>query len=148
MPTKGSELTSAEKKAKTLELRKTGATYRQIGAVLDISHVQAFRYVKSALKEINKRTTHDAEALRTLENERLDAMLIAVWGNATKGNFGAIDRALKIGKRRAELNGLDAPVKQDVEISVPTDETTDDERIARIAALLEQARSKRDNASD
>ena len=52
-----------------------------------------------------------ADELRTLELERLDRLLLGVWGQAAKGNQGAVDRALKIMERRARLLGLDAPTK-------------------------------------
>jgi hypothetical protein len=52
-----------------------------------------------------------ADELRKMELERLDRLLLAVWGQAAKGNQGGIDRALKIMERRAKLLGLDAPTK-------------------------------------
>jgi hypothetical protein len=38
----------------------------------------------------------------------------AIWGAVIKGDVMAIDRALRISKRMAELLGLDAPTKTDV----------------------------------
>ena len=69
----------------------------------------------------------------------LDALLEILWPQVEAGDQGAVDRSLKIMQRRAALRGLDAPTKV-----APTDPTgekeyttfTDEERLARIAALI------------
>ena len=38
-------------------------------------------------------------------------MLLAVWSDAVKGRYGAVDRVLKIEAQRSKLLGLDAPVR-------------------------------------
>jgi len=97
---------------KALELRKAGISYARIAETLGYKDGSgAWRAVKAALK---KTLQEPAEELRTLEIERLDAMLAAIWGSVKQGQYGAQDRALKIMERRAKLLGLDAPTKQDI----------------------------------
>lgn len=106
------EVTAHDNQLKALELRKAGVSYQRIAETLGYKDASgAWRAVKSALK---KTLQEPAAELRTLEVERLDAMLSAIWASVKQGQYGAQDRALKIMERRARLLGLDAPVKADV----------------------------------
>ena len=102
---------AAERRARALELRKSGATFEEIGAEIGISAQAAHKVVWRALTDMNTLAEGEAAELRGLELARLDALLAAVWTEATSGNLPAVDRALKIGERRARLLGLDAPAK-------------------------------------
>jgi hypothetical protein len=94
-----------------LELRKAGATYQMIADQLGYAQAKgAYKAVASALKATLK---EPAEELRTLEAERLDAALLAIWRRVTKGDDKAIGRLLGIMKRRMELFGLAAPRRQE-----------------------------------
>ena len=55
-----------------------------------------------------------ATQLRDMEVARLDRLLAAHWGKATKGDVNATRMVLTIMDRRAKLLGLDAPQKLDV----------------------------------
>lgn len=106
------EVTAHDNQLKALELRKAGVSYQRIAETLGYKDSSgAWRAVKAALK---KTLQEPADELRTLEIERLDAMLSAIWASVKQGQYGAQDRALKIMERRAKLLGLDAPVKQDI----------------------------------
>ncbi len=103
------EVTAHDNQLKALELRKAGVSYQRIAETLGYKDASgAWRAVKSALK---KTLQEPAAELRTLEIERLDAMLSAIWASVKQVQYGAQDRALKIMERRAKLLGLDAPVK-------------------------------------
>src|SRR5262249_60655880 len=67
--------------------------------------------VKSALEELRTLGAAEAESLRQLELERLDAMLMGIWSAASRGDLASIDRAIKIMERRSRFLGLDAPEK-------------------------------------
>lgn len=97
--------------ARCVELRLQGLSYRAIGAAAGCSHVHAWRLITRAMETVNDRTAEDARVLRTLEAERLDAILQGVWDRAAEGDLPAVDRVLKIMERRARLFGLDAPAK-------------------------------------
>lgn len=102
-------LKAREKQRQALELRKGGATYRAIADALGYRGPQgAQAAVESALKLTLQ---EPADRVRQLELERLDTMVLALWSGVRGGDLGTIDRMLKLMKRRAELLGLDMPVK-------------------------------------
>ncbi len=119
---KGARERAGKRRGEALELRMAGATYRQIGKQLGVSRTQAQNDIRRALQELIEAHEGQAEAVRELEEQRLDAMLVGIWLQAKAGHLGAIDRALKIGERRARLLGLDAPTK-----IAPTDPTGEHE---------------------
>ena len=103
-----------EREAEALELRKAGATYRQIGARLRISAQAAHKRVTEALRGIAETTGEKAEEVRSLEMHRLDTMLLGLWSKARTGDVAAIDRVVKIMQRRADMLGIDAASKHEV----------------------------------
>jgi len=120
-------LATAKRRAYVLRLRKAGATYREIaGAALEkfgadqLPETWDCRYAhKDVSRELDKLRTvigEDADEIRQMELERLNDMLKALYASATRRNpdYGAIDRVLKIMRRRAELLGLDAPQRQEI----------------------------------
>lgn len=104
---------ATERRLQALELRKAGATYRAIGARLGVSEAQSYKDVQTELQRIAAESADVAADVRTLELERLDALLLALWAQAKQGNQGAVDRVLRVMERRAKLLGLDAPTKID-----------------------------------
>lgn len=90
-----------------LDLRKQGHTYEQIAADKRINYASrgdAYKLVQDAIKEI---TREPAQAVLTLELERLDALLVAMMPLALKGDEKAALRVLNIMDRRARFLGLD-----------------------------------------
>ena len=141
-------LEAAEKQRSALKLRKAGATFEAIARELGYQGPSgAYRAVMAGLR---KTLQEPADELRTLEVERLDALMLGLWTVARKGSLEAIDRILKIMARRAKLLGLDAPTKV-----APTDPSgeqeysgmTDDERIAAIMEIIERNRQGEDSQS-
>lgn len=55
-----------------LELRASGASFRQIGEALSVSKPRAFRIVRRALDELAQSCAETAERVKTLELHRLD----------------------------------------------------------------------------
>lgn len=103
-----------ENRARALELRKKGRSYRQIGEELGVSEKRAFQYVKESLEKLTALEKTTAEELRLLEGERLDAIQDGLFEKAMAGDLWAVDRYIKLAERRAKLLGLDAPVKNEV----------------------------------
>jgi hypothetical protein len=100
-------IAQAEKQRDALELRKAGATYDQIAKTLGYADRSgAQRLVRDAFARITRETS---EEVLTLELERLDAMLLALWPKAKKGEAHSVDRVLRIMERRSRYQGLDAP---------------------------------------
>lgn len=118
--TKPQLIETAERRRFVLELRKQGINYRQIAdaavskfgaAVLPAGWDERYAYkdVARALEQIRTETAESADSIRTLELERLDRLMVALWPRASRADEHAIDRILKIMQRRAQLVGLDAP---------------------------------------
>jgi len=116
---------TAERRAFVLNLRKRGVNYRQI-AQLAIQQFgaerlpagwderYAYKDVKRELARLRKEIAEDAEAVRTLELERLDALYVEMHRQALQGIVGAVDRCLRIMERRDKLLGLSMPEKLEV----------------------------------
>ena len=97
--------------AQALDMRLGGASYRQISKALGVPLATAHRHVQRMLTEY---AVEPATQLRDMEVARLDRLLAAHWGKATKGDVNATRMVLTIMDRRAKLLGLDAPQKLDV----------------------------------
>lgn len=107
-------LEARERWIAALELRKKGLTFDAIAQELGYAgRQQSYTAVMKALKETLR---EPSDELRSLEAERLDTITDALWGDAKRGDTGAIDRILKIMERRAKLLGLDVPKDE----SLPT----------------------------
>lgn len=128
------QVEAVDRHFKALELRKKGLSYVDIAKELGYKSAQtAHAAVKSGLK---KTLAEPANELRTLELNRLDEALKAIWAKVLEGDYKAIDRLILISKRRGELLGLDAPIKQQSHVLelTPTDlKGMSDEQIDRIA---------------
>jgi len=96
-----------ERQRQALELRKAGATYEDIASKL--RYASATGAHKAVVRAMQAIIEEPAQEVRKIEIERLDRMLLSVWGQVRDGNLGAIDRVLRIMERRARLLGLDAP---------------------------------------
>ena len=89
--------------ALALEYREKGYKYRDIAERLGVSTSTAYDYVRDAIKEI---TREPAEAVLTLELDRLDNILRAVLPLAIDGDLDYVDRYIKLTHQRARLIGL------------------------------------------
>lgn len=101
-------------RAKAIELKQAGASYRQISEQLHVSLRTAHRYVMTELTELAKESQAMAMQVRAIEAQRLDRLHLALWKRAVDGDLGAVYGILKVMERRAKLLGLDAP--QQVEV--------------------------------
>lgn len=123
-----------EKTLRCLELRRAGMTYDQIAERIGYKSAAAvYTLVKDAL---DKSMQEPIEDVRRLEIDRLDRLELAVWPKAMNGDLGAADRILKIAERRARLLGLDAPSKQEVEVTAYKGGTDIDREVERLAATI------------
>lgn len=107
----------AHAKAKRLELKAMrervmalkcrGFTHARIAKTLGISASEVGRHARSALDELIEDTRDDTERVRALECARLDRYLVALDKQIARGDVRAVEAALKIQVRRANLYGLD-----------------------------------------
>lgn len=105
------EAESQELTRRCLELRLAGGSLEAIGKTVGLHKSNVSRRIKQALQDIPQ---DEAADLRAIENERLNVMQTAIWQKVRQGEYGAVDRALRISERRSKLNGLDAPQRVDV----------------------------------
>lgn len=104
----------AERRARALELRKAGFSYRKIAEKLSVSHVQARADIEAELKLLAEELHESADELRQIELERLDMLTRGLEPFAAVGETKAVNSFIKVMERRAKLLGLDAPIRTDV----------------------------------
>jgi len=115
---------TAERRRFVLTLRKMGWTYAKISAAVlkkygdtavprGYDDRYAYKDVKRELDKLRTETGDDAEDIRDIEVLRLESMLEAIFPKALRGDYRAIDRAIKISERLSKLLGIDAPSKQE-----------------------------------
>jgi hypothetical protein len=114
-----------------LKLRRQGVRYddERILALGYTSPNSARRDLHRALEEHRDEEAAEASIYRQQENERLDALLEAAWPRATQPHLvfnkdrevvgeeidmRAVDTVLRLMDRRAKLNGLDMPIKNEI----------------------------------
>lgn len=102
--TRKTETIDAARKA--LELRRSGASYRNIADTLNVSMSTAHKYVQRELSEI---PAADRAQLRELEAARLDTLQAVAWDQAKAGDLAAVKECRAISESRRRLFGLDAP---------------------------------------
>jgi hypothetical protein len=128
----------AELEAEALRLKIGGASYRRIAEHQGISNSTAHERVKAALAEI---TLEPATELKAIEDERLSALLAALWPTAMREGPRQVEacrECRRIIERRAKLHGLDAPTRVRREV-VTAEDLEDalnelDDSIARMEA--------------
>lgn len=76
-------------------------------ALANMAKQDLFRVLRTRRGKVEE----GAEALRALQDERLNRLLAAVWAKALKGEEQAVVTALKVMERQAKLRGLDSPIQ-------------------------------------
>jgi hypothetical protein len=134
--TSPAKLASLERRREAYKLRLAGASYADIGTALGVDFRHAYDLVNRELREIEAEAAEDAEQVRRMEVERLDAILLAQWPNRGDPKVAAV--ILQVSERRSRLLGLDAAIKHEVR-----EESMSDEALAeRLAELLAAAASR------
>ncbi|MGW5529399.1 hypothetical protein [Streptomyces xanthochromogenes] len=124
--------------AETAERRRELVRLRRMGVAFDDDRILSLGYssrnhatkdLVRALQEHRDEQAAEVSVYRQEENERLDALLEAVWPRATQPSpifdregmqigeeidTKAVDTVLKLMDRRAKLNGYDMPVKAEL----------------------------------
>jgi hypothetical protein len=107
------KINAAERRAKVIELRKAGGSYRAIAVSVGVSPEQVRRDLNASLAGLLQEEAGAMAGMRQLESERLDALTLSFWEGAVKlKDPEAAGIILKCMDRRAKLFGLDSPVKQ------------------------------------
>lgn len=141
---KRNEAQAYEERRVCYDLRLAGYSWERIAELASVEvgwKVSASTARRRIEEEGLARTQPAEEALRAQELDRLDRYLLECEDVASKAEKGserlaALDRALRIGERRAKLLGLDAPERS--EVSVAQVDPAD----AELAALIREERAK------
>jgi DNA-binding CsgD family transcriptional regulator len=103
------------RRVEAMSLVIAGLTYEQIAERMKISPSGVRALVERTLE---RATNRNVEALREIENARLDRAQAAIWTKVLGGDLKAIDTYLRISTRRAKMNGLDAPTNINLNLSI------------------------------
>ena len=92
------------------------------------------------LEAIARDAQQDASRVRDLELARLDELLLGLWSRASRGEYHAVDRLLKVLERRSRYLGLDVPTRSEVVAGVASESMQ--EAHERLMALIADARNR------
>jgi hypothetical protein len=143
-PTNQRMIEAREKHQHALRLRRAGMEYQDIARIVGYTDRRSAQ--RAVQTELDAQGSEDAAAVRTMEASRLDALLFAVWKRAMNGDGWAVRHALEIMERRARMLGLDAPVKQSIEVI--TDSVLDEEIAELTQKLADRDAAKAREAAD
>jgi hypothetical protein len=107
----------AERRVRAFELRKAGASYREIGRQLGVDVHTAHADISAELAALRETAVGEATALRDLEVERLDSMHAGLWRQVRAGSAPAVSAAVRVSERRSRLLGLDAATATKTELT-------------------------------
>lgn len=116
----GDEERLAERRAKAWDLKKAGASCRQIGKQLGVSAMQVFRDLRDGLDEVRDHMAHTIQEHVVIEQARLDAINLAIWPKVQQGDLEAARTAVRVIERRAALLGLDAAKRLEMKVDTPS----------------------------
>lgn len=135
-PTDADAIVMSDRLRSILQYRIAGASLQQIADKFEISTGRVHQIISEAVQRIPK---HEVETIRMMECERLDAMQMAMWPAALKGDIGAVSTILAVMNRRARYLGLD--VAEAIDATFIQKAGADDakrEFMARIIAIRER----------
>jgi transposase len=107
-----------EEKARRVEamtFRMAGLSWEQVADRMDMSVGGVRAMVERGLERADQR---EVENMRAMENARLDRAQAAIWSKVLNGDYKAIDTFLRISQRRSKINGMDAPMQVDLNVSI------------------------------
>lgn len=123
-----------ERRRAAYRYRLMGATFDQIATRLGTNRETARLDVAHVLNELNAENKAEIEALRAMENQRLDVLQLAFFPSAERADLDAANIVLKVSDRRCKLNGLYAPFK--IEDATPSAENEAKRRAFRQAHAI------------
>lgn len=108
---KGRKGIASEARIEAFKLYKSGLSYRQIAARLNLSSTTVFEYVKEELDLLAEERRALGMQILELEIKRLDGMVAVLEPMVEEGDLNAMDRYLKVMERRAKYCALDSAQK-------------------------------------
>jgi DNA-binding Lrp family transcriptional regulator len=108
------KLASWEINYKIFELRKAGASNRQIAKQLGIAESNVFQRLRRVFNLLQTKITATIQEERKMDLERLDSCMLAIWNRCRDGDVIAIRTLCHIIDLRARLLGTYAPTRIDL----------------------------------
>ncbi len=137
-------LAAADKRRRALELRLAGATLEQIAQQVGYKTRSG---VSDAIKTALRLSLQEpAEELRAVESARYEQMLKVLWPRILRGELDAFPHVLRVMKQRAELLGLNEPVRVNIQALVMEIGRDAGMSSAEIRALADNVRGTLDDA--
>lgn len=110
------------RQARALELRLEGKRWAEIAAELGYSdHTGALRAVDAAL---DRHESPNVEAVRKLQDARLEALYERSWSDAMAGDEKAREYVLKLHDRKVKLHGANMPEKMVVAAAISAQQSS------------------------
>jgi hypothetical protein len=104
----GKREAAVERHIQAFELRKAGASFREVAATLGVSVATAHEDVQRVLAELTAQRAASAAEYVQMELERLDAAQFALFQHLDTGDPQIINAWVKVSESRRKLLGLDA----------------------------------------
>lgn len=101
---KTTRLERATRRAESIALRRAGVRVDAIAQKMGVTPRTVNTWISEAIRDIPR---EEADLLRRIEMDRLDALQAAQWSAAMAGDYRATDLVLKVMERRARLPDLD-----------------------------------------
>ena len=105
-------LTKFERDAQIVRYREMAHPVADIAEQFGLTPARVYQICRTAFTDDEE---IDVKHKRWLENRRLDRLQAGLSANAESGNTFAVGAVLQVMSRRAKLNGLDMPIKIEVE---------------------------------
>ena len=102
-PRRARKIERATRRAEAISMRLAGVRVDQIAQAFGVSPRTVYAWCSEAVKDIPR---EQADELRLIELDRLDALQRALWSDAMRGDPRAAERVLSIMDRRARYLGL------------------------------------------
>lgn len=109
---RSSRILAQQKRRQALEGRKAGLTYQQIAD--SVGYTDASAAHKAVMKAFGEVIQEPVNELKTIQIERLNHMLVALWGRVQQGDERAISTALMVMNKMDALMGTDAAQRIEV----------------------------------
>lgn len=102
-PRRVPKIERATRRQEAITLRRAGIRVDQIAQRFRVHESTIYAWCREAIRDIPR---EEADELRLMELDRLDALQQAAWTEAMRGDPRAIDRVLAVMDRRARYLGL------------------------------------------
>lgn len=100
----------ADRQATAVRLKSQGHDYRSIAQTMSCALSTAHSLVMAGLDRV---PAEDVQTLRTIEGQRLNAVVAAMWPAVEAGDPRAASVVVAVSSRLAQLYGLDAAVNSE-----------------------------------